>query len=213
MDNLSAADLAAIQNRSSDGLFGGSGLSLLVIILFLAFTGNGGLFGGGKSDYATKSDLSEAISNQTTQNEVRNVGTQVANGFNTQNISFLSNMNALQQGISQGFGGLQLGLNTGVNTITSGLCNGFNLVNSNLAGLGNQFAQCCCDMKTTIRDAKDEIETIINGINLANINNTLEDKNRQLLAQEIATSQANQTAILQASLRNIFGNNFCGCSA
>jgi DNA-binding transcriptional regulator YiaG len=110
---------------SSDGLGGGWGIWILIILFFIMFAG-GGVFGG------YNNGVVEGLSNEflyTNLNNQTNQGfTQVAN----------QNFNIAQE-LCAGFAGVNSSINNGINSVNSGLAE-------------NRFAsqQCCCETNRNI---------------------------------------------------------------
>lgn len=81
-----------------EGMFGGSGLTLIVLILFfLTMNGGFGGFGNAATQGAlTRSDLYEGLNSQNTFSEFRSLQNEVTNGFANQALA-----------INNGFAGVQ----------------------------------------------------------------------------------------------------------
>lgn len=166
MSELSAADVAAI--KDSGGMFGGSGVTLIVLILFFLTMGNGGLFGAANNAAAqgslTRAELADGLNTQTVQADLRGIQSAICD-------SNASNMLAMN--------------------------NGFNSINANINNLASQMAQSCCDIKTTIlgqmqanviQDLRDQLsakdrELLTTGLTAAQVvqTNNLESYMRQLI--------------------------------
>lgn len=118
---------------SSDWL----GAFLIIAILF----GGGNFFGGRGGapmpNFATTQDVNDAVNNQATQQGIRDVLLSSANNnYETARLidnqtMFLSNQN---------------------NTNTLAAINGFNDVKQAIAALSAQMNECCCSIKTLIKD-------------------------------------------------------------
>ena len=135
MDNLSAADAAAIRG---DGFGADGGFMWVFALLILMFgMGNGGFgFGGGRGP-----DLATAD--------------QVAQGFNNQNmqqilLSSANNNYETAQLINQ----LQATLMAQNNTNLINAIQGFNAVNISLQNLQAKMDTCCCEIKTQMLQDK-----------------------------------------------------------
>lgn len=188
-EGYSLADIAAASGNKNDGMFGGDG-AWWIIVLFLFMWGRGGFFGNdGANGAATRADINEGFA---------------LNGLQ-------SGINALQQGLCDGF----YAQNTA-------LLNGFNGVEKGFAALSAQLAQCCCDNKAAIADVKYQMATDTCAITgaignstrdiLENANNNtrsildflVQDKISTLQAEnqnlKLAASQANQNAVLMAAM-------------
>lgn len=130
MENMmypSLADIKAVTD-DNDGMFGGNGSWLIIILLFLLGGGNG--FGyGNNGRYATVEDVNNSANFTRLENQVR------------------FNENAIQQGFSNTFNGIaDLGYRE--------LQNYSNLRYDNAIGqkeLTAQIAACCCETKGLIQ--------------------------------------------------------------
>lgn len=103
-----------------DGMFGGDGSWIVLIILFALLGGNGfGGFGGNRDGGGalTRADLCDGFNFNNVENGIRGIQNGLCDGFYAQNTTML-----------QGF-----------NTIGNGLCN-----------IGNQISSCCCETNRNI---------------------------------------------------------------
>jgi uncharacterized protein YukE len=211
MSELSVSDVLSLNRQNDNGIFGGGNSSLIILILFFLCMGGNGIFGRG-GDCATKGDVAEAIQAQSITSDIRALQGYTAESFNNQNLSWLSNMNALQNVINQTSNGLALGMNTGFSGINYNMNQGFNNVGAAIAGLGSQMAQCCCDLKSSLLTDGALTRQLIQDTNMQNLRDKLEDKDRELLQASFISSQLAQTNNLQNFFRN-YMNGTCGCAA
>ena len=161
---MSVADVMALQNRDSDGMFGGAnGTWIWVFFLFFLLAWGGGGFGFGNNAATqgalTRAELYEGLNNQGLENGIRNIQNGLCDGFYAMNTTMLQGMNGLQ----------------------SQLCQGFNGVNSGIAE--NRFAaqQCCCETNRNIDAVRYE-----NARNTCDIVNAIKadgDATRALMTQ------------------------------
>lgn len=210
----SLADIAAAtggaNNRNNDG-FGGDGWGWIWILLIFGifggwgFGGFGGGFGGGANNpglqgLATRADINEGFALNGIERSLAGI---------TQGIC--DSTYALNSAITNGFSANQLQL-----------CNGFNGVNQGFNAIQAQLAQCCCDnreaisqvrydMATQACDTRNTIQNTTRDILENNNSNTraildflTQDKLATLQAEnqnlKLAASQANQNAVLQATM-------------
>ena len=147
--------------NENEGFAGGWIWAFLIIALI--FNG-GGLFGGNAqaSAFATMADVNSAINNQTTQAGLQNILLSSANNnmetvkaIDNQTMVMMNQNNANNTNILQGFNALQLQLANQQGT----------LVNK-LDSLGHSMEQCCCSIKTLIKD--NQIADLTNQLNNAN---------------------------------------------
>ena len=128
MDSIGVGDLLAVMNSKDRDDWGGSWMWVIFLFFIFAIFFNRGGFGAG-SDCATQGSLTRAelydgLNYNQLENAVRGVQQGLCDGFYAQNTTML-----------QGFNG-----------VDKELCQGFNSVNSNIANLGYQQQQCCCDL-------------------------------------------------------------------
>lgn len=183
-------------NNNNDGLFGGSG-GWLGILLLIALLGGGigwgggfGGFGGGAGlqGMATRADINE--------------------GFALQNIT--SGIQAIQQGICDATYALNNAINTGFNATQMGMMQGFNGVERGFCDLSHQLSDCCCENRAAIaqvrydmateacetrRTIQDSTRSIMDFLTQDKIN-TLTAENQAL---KFAASQAQQNAFITAN--------------
>lgn len=148
--------------NENEGFAGGWIWAFLIIALIF----NGGMFGGGYGGnvgaFATMADVNSAINNQTTQAGIQNVLLSSANNnmetvkaIDNQTMVMMNQNNTNSTNILQGFNALQLQLANQQGT----------LVNK-LDSLGHSMEQCCCSIKTLIKD--NQIADLTNQLNNAN---------------------------------------------
>lgn len=145
----SLADIAAVTgNNRDDGFFGGEGIWAVIIFAMIfgwgGFGGFGGGFGGANGaiqGYATQADIMRGFDNQTVVSKLDGI----SNGLCSLGYDQLSQMNNINQNISNGF-----------NSVDRAICdlgyqtqNGFNTTNVALMqaqnALQTQLANCCCE--------------------------------------------------------------------
>ena len=132
MDNLSASDIALLNNDS--GMGGWNGMIWLFAILALMGGGFGG-FGGGNQQYATRD--------------------QVQNGFDTQNMQMQTSgiLSAVTDGTAQSISASTANAANAINAIKDGnasLIREFGTVETALTALSGNMQNCCCEVKQQI---------------------------------------------------------------
>lgn len=126
-------------NRGNDNGFGDGGWVWIIFLFFLmAWGGNGwgNGFGGGNGGtgspgfqgYATRADVNDGFLFNNLQNGVQGIQSELCNGFATVNSN-----------ISNGFANTNLGM-----------CQGFNGVQAQMAQLGYNMQDCCCQTQRAI---------------------------------------------------------------
>lgn len=181
---MSVADVMALQNRDSDGMFGGAnGTWIWVFFLFFLLAWGGGGFGFGNNAATqgalTRAELYEGLNNQSLENGIRNIQNGLCDGFYAMNTTMLQGMNGLQ----------------------SQLCQGFNGVNSGIAE--NRFAaqQCCCETNRNIDAVRYE-----NARNTCDIVNAIKadgDATRALMTQNTIQELRDNLQAAQLQLGNL----------
>ena len=207
MENMSLADIAAI-NKDNDGFFGGNGF-FAIIVLFFIFAMFGGGFGGwGANNAATQGAITRG---------------ELYEGFNTNAI--LQNQNGLMR---DNFG-LQRDILENRYDAQKCCCDTQKEIMESryTTQLGFQSqqaqqAQCCCDLKTAIHAEAEATRALINS-------NTMQELRDQLQAANLQLGNLSQTQTLINTLRPTpqpayitcspyqaanwvnFGNANCGC--
>lgn len=142
---------------SSDWL----GAFLIIAILF----GGGNFFGGGRGaampNFATVQDVNQAVDNQATQSGIRDVLLSSANNnYETARLVENQTMQLMNQNNTNLINAIQ-----GFNTIGLQIMNQTNTLGSKLDNLGFQMENCCCSIKTLIKD--NQIADLTNQLNQA----------------------------------------------
>lgn len=181
---MSVADVMALQNRDSDGMFGGAGGTWVwVFFLFFLLAWGGGGFGLGNNAAAqgalTRAELYEGLNNQGLENGIRGIQNGLCDGFYAQNTAILQGINGLQ----------------------SQLCQGFNGVNSNIAESRFAAQQCCCETNRNIDAVRYE-----NARNTCDIVNAIKadgDATRALMTQNTIQELRDNLQAAQLQLGNL----------
>lgn len=181
---MSVADVMALQNRDSDGMFGGAGGTWVwVFFLFFLLAWGGGGFGFGNNAATqgalTRAELYEGLNNQGLENGIRGIQNGLCDGFYAQNTTILQGMNGLQ----------------------SQLCQGFNGVNSNIAESRFAAQQCCCETNRNIDAVRYE-----NARNTCDIVNAIKadgDATRALMTQNTIQELRDNLQAAQLQLGNL----------
>lgn len=212
---MSPADMAAVfGNRDRDdygmgNMWNNPFVYLIWIYAFRMF-GNG----WGNNDAATqgaltRAELYDGLNYQTMTDKLDNIGQSLCQGFSSVNTNMLQGFNQANISTLQGF-----------NQVGRELCQGFGGVNSNLAQLGYQTQQCCCDIKqglaslsaenyrntceitNTIRDEARETRELIVANTIQDLRDRLADKDRSLVEANNLISQYSQTSTIIGALQN-----------
>ena len=156
---MSDYSLSDIKSILGDGSSMGGGAMLILIILFLFFM-RGGI--GEQGSYATQADVNAALAAQTSalnQQQIllssTNNNFEVAKLISDQNMAMVNQNNANQINVIQGF-----------NAITQQMANQTSVLSNKLDQLGFAMEQCCCSVKTLIKD--NQISDLTNQLNNAN---------------------------------------------
>ena len=193
-DNLSVADVMALQNRDNCccnngnggfGNWGDGGWIFLLFILLIAgrgwggFGGFGGGFGGygiganapGFQGYATRSDINEGFA---------------FNGLER-------NVQGIQQGICDSTYALNNSIMNGFHGVDNAVCQLGYQTQQGINSLASQMASCCCDITGGQKDIMYSIATQANGIN-----NSI-----QGVRYDLATQSCDTRNLIQTSTRDI----------
>lgn len=160
----SLADVATVMGR--DGGFGGmGGLGWLILLfLFLMGTGNGFGWGGGNAaavGYATQADITNAIQNQTAAlNQQQILLSSANNNYETARL-----IDSLGASIAAQNNTNLINVIQGYNNLGNQITNQTNVLASKLDNLGFQMENCCCSIKTLIKD--NQIADLTNQLNMA----------------------------------------------
>jgi len=177
--------------KDNEGIFGGSGITLIVLILFFLTIGGGwGNWGNNASTQGalTRAELYDGLNSQNTFSEFRSIQSDITNGFA-----------GVNQNLCNNFATTQLALN-----------NGFNGVQSSIADSRYAMQDCCCQIKNAIHDEGEQTRALIQNNTIQDLRDRLSDKDRELLATGLTTAQVVQTNNLENFMRSILGTG-CGC--
>lgn len=151
------------------------------LIIAILFGGGFGGFGGGNAaalaGYATVQDVNEAVNNQATQEGIRDVLLSSANNnYETARLIDNQTMYLSNQNSTNTINAIQ-----GFNNIGQQIMNQTNILGSKLDQLGFQMENCCCSIKTLIKD--NQIADLTNQLNAANNVAVNSAQSQYLLAQ------------------------------
>lgn len=212
MDSIGVGDLLAVMNSRDRDDWGGSWMWVIFLFFIFAIFFNRGGFGAGSDCAAqgslTRAELYDGLNYNQLENAVRGVQQGLCDGFYAQNTTML-----------QGFNG-----------VDKGLCQGFNSVNSNIANLGYQQQQCCCDLGRSIDNVRaeaykntceitnaihaegEQTRALINANTMQELRDRLEARDRDLLSANFQISQQSQTSNLISQLRPFPTPAYITCS-
>jgi hypothetical protein len=186
-EGLSVADAIAL-SKDNDGFGDGNGSwwVILLILLFVGWGGNG--FGGGFGGNgffpacaapATAQGVTDAFNFSQLNNDINGVHNAITDGFNTQNVSFLTANGQNQLQMCQGFNSVNQAIAAnGFNTQQSFCDVQRSILNSDyqtLLGMNNlshQLDSCCCDIERGQDDIKYLMASNLNTILVENDKNT-----------------------------------------
>lgn len=225
-NEYSLSDIAAASggNRNNDGIFGGNGAWFLIILFLFAFMGWGGGWGG----RASCGSDGGVMNNYVLNSDFSTLSRQIDSGFASQE----RKLDGINNGLCSGFyqeaqliNGTNMQIANGFATQSAGMQQQGYETRIAINGIGQQMAQCCCDLKGGIADLKyttaQGTNAITNAIGFASrdiidnqnanyralhdeiVANRIEDKNAQIAAlqqqvfsQQLAASQCAQNAYL-----------------
>ena len=223
-NGLSASDIALLQGRNNSGFGGENGAWWIVLFLIFAMGGWGNGFGGSNGGYGavpyllnnTNNDVQRGFDQSAVINGLTNIGTSITNGFSNQAVSQCNQTTELLSAIN----------NDRFDTV-SAITNSTNALNNTMMVNEMARQQCCCDTKQAIADLKytiatencadrqalsdgvrdiianqtASVQTILDKLCQQEIdakNETISNLRTQLNMQNLASSQASQTAQLIA---------------
>ena len=136
------------------------------LIIAILFGGGNGFFGGRGAgpmpNFATVQDVNQAVDAQATQTGLRDVLLSSANNnYETARLIDNQTMYLMNQNNTNMINAVQ-----GFNNVTQQILNQTNVLGSKLDNLGFQMDQCCCSIKTLIKD--NQIADLTNQLNNAN---------------------------------------------
>lgn len=187
----SLADIAAVTggNRNNDGLFGGDGWWAIIIFALIFGWGNGGWgFGGGNGGanspgfqgWATRADINESFMLNDIQSGIRGV----------------------QQGICDSTYALNNAITNGFHGTDMELCNGFNGVQTQIANLGYQLQDCCCQTQRAIDGVNYNMAT-----NTCALQNTMNTNTRDIIDNQNAGTRAILDFLTQDKISTLTAEN------
>lgn len=149
--------------NESSGFMSNDWLGAFLIIAILFGGGFGGFGGRGPMpNVATVQDVNQAVDNSQLQNSLQNVLLSSANN-NYETAQLISNqtMQMMNQENTN-----MINLIQGYNNLSSQIANQTSVLGSKLDNLGFQMENCCCSIKTLIKD--NQIADLTNQLNNAN---------------------------------------------
>lgn len=181
---LSVADALALQDRNTDGMFGGGNSTWVwVFFLFFLLAWGGGGFGFGNNAATqgalTRAELYDGLNYNQLESAVRGIQNGLCDGFYAQNTTMLQGMNGIQ----------------------NQLCQGFNGVNNNIAESRFAAQQCCCETNRNIDAVRYE-----NARNTCDIVNAIKadgDATRALMTQNTIQELRDNLQAAQLQLGNL----------
>lgn len=177
---LAPADAELLARNGNDGMWGNGGGAFFWVFALLLLSGGG--FGNWSNhqpgNYVTQADLTNQLNAQTTQNQLTQLGVQVANqNYETARLISDQTNQMLQQNNTNLINAIQ-----GFNSVNQNMSTGFAALANQLSQLGYHMDQCCCEIKTQM------------------LQNRLDDANAALVAAQNNISNYNQSQYLLGQL-------------
>lgn len=150
---------------------------------------------------AAMTAISNALENTrfTTLTSVNDLGRDVLQAGYQANLQNLNSFNVLNTGMLNGFNGLTSNFTNQINGLNLSNLTSFQTVNGGINQLSRDMAECCCEIKSTVRDSIDATHAdgeatraLINALNVQNLQTQLADAKAQV-------SNLNQTNTLIAN--------------
>ena len=155
--NYSLADVATVMGRNE-----GMGGAWWLILLFLFLMGGNGFGYGTRGDFVTSADLNSASAGQTSAlNQQQILLSSANNNFETARLIDQLGANIAAQNNTNLINVIQ-----GYNALGNVITNQTNVLSSKLDQLGFAMENCCCSIKTLIKD--NQIADLTNQLNQAN---------------------------------------------
>ena len=203
---MSVADVMALQNRDSDGTFGGAnGTWIWVFFLFFLLAWGGGGFGFGNNAATqgalTRAELYEGLNNQGLENGIRNIQNGLCDGFYSMNTTMLQGMNGLQNQLCQGFNGVNSGIAENRFAAQQCCCE----VNRNIDAVRYENSRNTCDIVNAIKADGDATRALMT-------QNTIQELRDQLQAAQLQLGNFSQTQTLVNTLRPFPTPAYITCS-
>ena len=167
------------------------------LIIAILFGGGNGFFGGNRGgfpmpNFATTEDVNNAVNNQSTQEGIRDVLLSSANNnYETAQLVSSQTMQLMNQNNTNLINAIQ-----GFNSVSQQIMNQTNVLGSKLDQLGFQMENCCCSIKTLIKD--NQIADLTNQLNQAN-NVAVNSAQSQYLLSQMGKWVANAPATTAAA--------------
>lgn len=203
---LSVADVAALQNRNDDGMFGGAGGTWVwVFFLFFLLAWGGGGFGLGNNAAAqgalTRAELYDGLNYTQLENAVRGVQNGLCDGFYAANTGMLNGFNGVQKDLCQGFNGVNQNINQARFDAQQCCCE----TNRNIDAVRYENARNTCDIVNAIKADGDATRSLMT-------QNTIQELRDQLQAAQLQLGTLSQTQTLIGTLRPFPTPAYITCS-
>lgn len=192
---MSVADVMALQNRDSDGMFGGAGGTWVwVFFLFFLLAWGGGGFGFGNNAAAqgalTRAELYEGLNNQGLENGIRGIQNGLCDGFYAQNTTMLQGMNGVNSNIAESrFAAQQCCCET----------------NRNIDAVRYENARNTCDIVNAIKADGDATRALMT-------QNTIQELRDNLQAAQLQLGNLSQTQTIINAVRPFPTPSYITCS-
>lgn len=202
-NGLSVADVAALQNRDNDGMFGGAGgtwIWVFFLFFLLAWGGNGFGFGNGAGAQGalTRADLCQDFNFNGLQNGVRSIQNGLCDGFYAMNTTMLQGFNGLGNQIQE-------------NRFASQQC--CCETNRNIDSVRTENYRNTCEIVNAIRADGDATRTMLTQNTIQELRDKLQDakfENSQFLQNQYLVNQLQPVARPAYITCSPYSANGCG---
>ena len=190
---LTAADVAAVTRNDNDGMWGGGGWWIWIILIAFLFP----MMGGWNRNGVETGVQDNFISDEFVKRDIFNTNQNVSNTASQTQRDVLENRYAAQLGMQN------LGTQVQVGTCETQkeiLQNRYNaaLMAQNMQA---QMAQCCCDIKETILADGQATRQLMQENTIQGLRDKLADRDRDLQTAYWQISQVNQTKNIVDAVR------------
>lgn len=207
----SLADISAAtggSNRNDDGLFGGNGAWIIIILFLFVFLGwgnrafgeVGGNDGGGNmptivnlptGSSSCSGEIQRGFDNQAVISKLDGISNGLCDGFYAMNNSMLTGFNGINTNIMQTGYGIQQAINA--DTVA-------NMQNTN--ALQAQLANCCCETREAIQGVNYNMAT-----NTCALQNTMNSNTRDIIDSQNAGTRAILDYLCQDKIATLTAEN------
>lgn len=207
----SLADISAAtggSNRNNDGLFGGNGAWIIIILFLFVFLGWGNRAFGGVGGNDGGGNMPTIVNLPTGGSSCSG---EIQRGFDNQAV--ISKLDGITNGLCDGFYAQNTAIMNGFHGVDNAICNlgyqtqqGFNSTNVALMqgqnALQSQIASCCCDVREAIQGVNYNMAQ-----NTCAMTNTMNNNTRDIIDSQNAGTRAILDYLCQDKISTLQAEN------